>query len=68
MEETKEGRKTRRGRHKAKPTIGDIVFHVLIIVAIFFIVLIAYVFYIRGTVEDNNKNKLNRAETTLIDN
>ncbi len=48
MEETKEGKKTKKGKHKAKATLGDIVFRVLVMVAIFFIVIIAYVFYISG--------------------
>lgn len=48
MEETKENKKTKNGKHKEKPTIGDIIFRVLIIVAIFFIAVIAYTFYIRG--------------------
>lgn len=48
MEETKENKKIKKGKHKAKPTLGDIVFRVLIIVAIFFISVIAYTFYIKG--------------------
>ena len=47
MKETKEDKKTKKGKHKAKATIGDIVFRVLILVAIFFIAAIAYTFYIR---------------------
>ena len=37
-----------KGKHKAKPTIGDLVFRVLVIVVIFFIALIAYASYIQG--------------------
>ncbi len=65
MKETNENQKTKKGKHKAKPTIGDIVFHVLIIVAIFFIVVIAYVFYLRGTMEIKNLNKVNAVETVI---
>ena len=50
MEETKEKKKTKKGKHKAKATIGDIIFKVLIIVAIFFIAVITYTFYLRGFV------------------
>lgn len=48
MGDTKENLKTKKGKHKAKPTIGDIIFRVLIIVAIFFIAVIAYASYIKG--------------------
>lgn len=49
MGETKENRRTRKARHKKeKATIGDIVFRVLIIVAIFFIALMTYMFYLAG--------------------
>ncbi len=48
MGETKERRKNKKGKHKEKTTLGDIVFRVLVIVSIFFIALIAYVFYIRA--------------------
>lgn len=50
MEETKENKKVRKGKHKAKATIGDIIFRILIMLAIFFIAVISYVFYIRGIV------------------
>lgn len=50
MEETKENKKVKKGKHKAKATIGDIIFRVLIMLAIFFIAVISYVFYIRGIV------------------
>ena len=48
MEETKEKQKNINGKHKQKATIGDIIFRVLVVFAIFFIALIAYVGYIRG--------------------
>lgn len=50
--EEKEGVKVEKQgvkeKHKAKPTLGDLVFRVLVIVAIFFIALIAYASYIQG--------------------
>ena len=49
MEETKEKQKTQKGKHKEKPTIGDIIFRILVIVSIFLISVIFYVFYIRNT-------------------
>lgn len=70
MKETKEIKKeekkkdVKRGKHKAKATIGDIIFRVLIIVAIFFISVIAYVFYIRGFVNQNNLNEHPSQEVT----
>ncbi len=48
MEETKENKKAKKGKHTEKPTIGDIIFRVLIMVAIFLIAVITYMFYIRG--------------------
>ncbi len=48
MGDTKENKKTKKGKHKAKPTLGDMILRVLIIIAIFFIIVIAYTFYIRG--------------------
>lgn len=48
MEETKENKKTKGGKHKEKTTIGDIIFRVLIVGAIFCIAIISYVFYLRG--------------------
>ena len=63
MEETKENKKNKKGKHKSKPTIGDIVFRVLIIVAIFFICVMFYVFYIRNTISEayyNNYTELTR--------
>ncbi len=48
MEETKENQKNKKGKHKAKATIGDIIFRCLIISAIFFIALIVYIGYIKG--------------------
>lgn len=58
MRDTKEGKRKEnkiekkkedlKGKHKTKATVGDIIFRVLIILAIFFIVLIAYMFYLQG--------------------
>ena len=67
MEETneklqKQEKVTKKGKHKAKPTLGDIVFRVLVVVVIFFIVLIAYVSYLQGI--DNKENITNYQETT----
>ena len=50
MGETKENQRDKRGKHKEKPTIGDIIFRILIIGVIFFIAVIAYIFYLRGIV------------------
>ncbi len=50
MEETKENKKVKRGKHKEKPTIGDMIFRVLIILAIFCSALIAYILYLQGIV------------------
>ena len=47
MEKTKENQRARRGRHKAKSTIGDKIFRVLVLIAIFIICLLFYVFYIK---------------------
>ena len=41
-------KKVAKGKHKEEPTLGDIVFRVLIVVVIFFIAVIAYAFYIQG--------------------
>lgn len=46
-EEVQKKTKNKRGKHKEKITLGDIVFRVLIIVSIFFIALLAYAFYIQ---------------------
>lgn len=46
----KENNKTKvskKGKHKASPTPGDLIFRVLVLVVIFFIVLLAYAFYIQ---------------------
>lgn len=55
LEETKELKQkvkkepgAKKGKHKAKATIGDIVFRTLILVSIFFIAVIAYVYLIEG--------------------
>lgn len=50
MEETKENKKVKKGKHKAKATVGDIIFRILVMLAIFFIAVIAYIFYIKGIV------------------
>jgi len=50
MEETKEGKKSKKGKHSEKTTLGDIVFRVLVMVSIFFIAVIAYVFYIQAII------------------
>ena len=67
MEETneklqKQEKVTKKGKHKAKPTLGDIVFRVLVVVVIFFIVVIAYVSYLQGI--DNKEHITNYQETT----
>ncbi len=51
-----EGKKTTKGKHKEEPTLGDIVFRVLVIVVIFFIAVIAYASYIQGIKSDDNVN------------
>ena len=56
MGETKESKKAKKGKHKQKASIGDLVFRVLIIVAIFFIVVITYSFYIRDMIEELKPN------------
>ena len=48
MEKTKENKKKTKSKQKEKASIGDIIFRTLIIIAIFFTVVIAYVFYLRG--------------------
>ena len=57
MEKTKENKKTKKGKHKEKTTLGDIVFRVIIIVAIFFTVLITYAFYIRDIIVELTVDK-----------
>ena len=57
MEETKENKKVKKGKHKAKPTIGDIIFRILIIGAIFFIGVIFYVFYIKNMSSELKSSK-----------
>lgn len=48
MEETKEGKEkvktSKKAKHKAKLSIGDIIFRIVILVIIFLIVIIAYTF------------------------
>lgn len=53
---TKVNKKNKKGKHKATQTLGDIVFKVLVIVAIFFIVVIAYTFYIKGIQSEKDIN------------
>ena len=68
MEKTKEKlqnqeKVSKKGKHKAKPTLGDIVFRVLVIVVIFFIVVIAYVSYLQSINKSSNTNN-NQVQTT----
>ncbi len=63
MGTTKENKKNKKGKHKAKTTLGDIIFRVLIIVAIFFIAVIFYTFYIRNMISEINSNDV---KTTQI--
>ena len=68
MEETKNIKKTqnkkeKRGKHREKATLGDIVFRVLIVVVIFFIALISYAFYIQGI---SNTGGLNQSTSRRI--
>lgn len=62
MEETKEKQKNKKEKHGEKPTIGDIIFRILIILAIFFIAVISYVFYITGIEEQSSTNKYTTQE------
>ena len=59
--------KNKKGKHKANPTLGDIVFRVLIIVVIFFIALIVYVSYIDGIRTQENNNQLTQNSTRTIE-
>ena len=59
--------KNKKGKHKANPTLGDIVFRVLIIVVIFFIALIVYVSYIDGIRTQENNNQLSQNSTRTIE-
>ena len=61
MEETKENQNVKKGKHKAKPTVGDIIFRILIIASIFFIGLIFYVFYIK-----NMSNELKSSKNEVV--
>ena len=58
-------KKVAKGKHKEEPTLGDIVFRVLIVVVIFFIAVIAYAFYIQGinNTEINNDTTQNTVRT-----
>ena len=74
MEETKEVKKkerkvknegkSKKAKHKGKATIGDIIFRVLILVAVFFIVLIAYVFYLQKI--NDNRTDLNNTTNKVV--
>lgn len=48
MEKTKENKKMKKGKHREKLKIGDIIFRVLMIVGISLITVMTYIFYIRG--------------------
>lgn len=60
MEETKEGKEkvktSKKAKHKAKLSIGDIIFRVVILVIIFFIVVIAYIFCLQQIKQGNTTN------------
>ena len=60
MEKKKENSK---GKHKAKITVGDIIFRIIVILAIFLSVLIAYVSYLQGI---KNKSNLSNNVTQEI--
>ena len=57
MEETKEGKEkvktSKKAKHKAKLSIGDIIFRIVILVIIFLIVIIAYTFCLQQIKQDN---------------
>ena len=73
MEETKEVKKkerkvknegnSKKAKHKGKATLGDIIFRVLILVAVFFI-LIAYVFYLQKL--NDNRTDLNNTTNKVV--
>ena len=46
MKKTKENAVNKKEKQKEKPTLGDIIFRVLVIFSIFLIALIFYTFYI----------------------
>lgn len=50
MGKTKDNKKVKKGKHKEKATLGDILFRVLVIVAIFFIAVIMYATYLKGII------------------
>ena len=62
MEKTKENlnkeskRENSKGKHKTKLTIGDIIFRVLVILAIFFSVIITYISYLQNVKNNSNYN------------
>ena len=60
-------KKVTKGKHKEEPTLGDIVFRVLIVVVIFFIAVIAYAFYIQGINYTGNTNNLTQNTVRTIE-
>ena len=65
--DTKKTKKTTKGKHKEEPTLGDIVFRVLIVVVIFFIAVIAYAFYIQGINNTGYTNNLTQNTVRTIE-
>ena len=59
--EIKENEKKENNKGKEKVKIGYIIFSIIILVAIFFIVVISYVFYLRGI---KSRASLNTYSTT----
>ena len=55
MEETKE----KKEKSKKKPSIGDIIFRVLILLGLFLAVLVFYVSYIRKSISNQILNDVN---------
>lgn len=60
-------KKVAKGKHKEEPTLGDIVFRVLIVVVIFFIAVIAYAFYIQGINNTGYTNNLTQNTVRTIE-
>lgn len=63
MEETKEGKEkvktSKKAKHKAKLSIGDIIFRIVILVIIFLIAIITYIFYLQQITQDDTLRSLN---------
>ena len=63
MEETKEGKEkvktSKKAKHKAKLSIGDIIFRIVILVIIFLIATITYIFYLQQITQDDTLRSLN---------